>query len=43
MLTVRTSVNNYNYFTDGTVSDEYFVIEGYLKNRLQGVGPREEK
>lgn len=31
--TVKTSINSYNYFTDGTVSQEYFVVEGYLKNR----------
>jgi len=31
--TVETSVNSLNYFTDGTCSDEYFVVEGYLKNR----------
>jgi len=31
--TVKTSVNSFNYFTDGTVSQEYFVVEGYLKNR----------
>jgi len=31
--TVETSCNSINYFTDGTVSDEYFVVEGYLKNR----------
>ena len=30
--TVQTSVNSINYFTDGTISEEYFVIEGYLKN-----------
>lgn len=30
--TVETSCNSINYFTDGTVSDEYFVVEGYLKN-----------
>ena len=30
--TVETSVNSLNYFTDGTVSDEYFIVEGYLKN-----------
>jgi len=29
--TVETSVNSLNYFTDGTCSDEYFIIEGYLK------------
>ena len=31
--TVETSINSLNYFTDGTCSDEYFVVEGYLKNR----------
>ena len=31
--TFETSVNSLNYFTDGTCSDEYFVVEGYLKNR----------
>ena len=30
--TVETSVNSLNYFTDGTCSDEYFVVEGYLKH-----------
>lgn len=30
--TVETSVNSFNYFTDGTISKEYFVVEGYLKN-----------
>jgi hypothetical protein len=29
--TVGTSVNSLNYFTDGTLSGEYFVIEGYSK------------
>ena len=29
--TVETSVNSLNYFTDGTCSDEYFIVEGYLK------------
>lgn len=29
--TVETSANSLNYFTDGTVSDEYFIVEGYLK------------
>jgi MoaA/NifB/PqqE/SkfB family radical SAM enzyme len=32
--TVETNCNSLNYFTDGTYSDEYFIIEGYLKNRL---------
>ena len=30
--TVKTRVNSLNYFTDGTVSDQYFVVEGYQKN-----------
>lgn len=30
--TVETSINSINYFTDGTISEEYFIIEGYLKN-----------
>lgn len=30
--TVETSVGSWNYFTDGTISREYFVIEGYKKN-----------
>ena len=29
--TVKTTVNSFNYFTDGTISKEYFIIEGYLK------------
>lgn len=29
--TVETSVNSLNYFTDGVCSDEYFIVEGYLK------------
>lgn len=31
--TVKTSVNSYNYYVDGTISDEYFIIEGYLKHK----------
>jgi molybdenum cofactor biosynthesis enzyme MoaA len=34
--TVKTSVNSLNYFTDGTISDLYFIVEGYLLNRGQG-------
>ena len=30
--TTKTSVNSMNYFTDGTISDNYFIVEGYLKN-----------
>ena len=33
--TVETSCNSINYFTDGTLSDEYFVVEGYLKNAVK--------
>lgn len=32
--TVQTSVNSINYFTDGTLSGEYFVVEGYIKNYM---------
>ena len=35
--TVRTSIGSMNYFTDGTISDEYFIIEGYLKNYQHGL------
>ena len=31
--TVETSCNSLNYFTDGTCSDEYFIIEGYMKDK----------
>jgi molybdenum cofactor biosynthesis enzyme MoaA len=31
--TVKTNIGSFNYFTDGTISDEYFVVEGYLKAR----------
>lgn len=30
--TIATSVNSINYFTDGTLSSNYFVIEGYEQN-----------
>jgi MoaA/NifB/PqqE/SkfB family radical SAM enzyme len=33
--TVETNINSLNYFTDGTVSDEYFIVEGYLKNKVK--------
>jgi MoaA/NifB/PqqE/SkfB family radical SAM enzyme len=35
--TVETTVNSLNYFTDGTISNEYFVVEGYLKNMVKEV------
>lgn len=31
--TVETCANSINYFTDGTISEEYFVVEGYMKNK----------
>ncbi len=30
--TVKTTANSLNYFTDGTVSDQYFIVEGYCKH-----------
>jgi hypothetical protein len=30
--TVKTTVNSFNYFTDGTIDEGYFVVEGYRKN-----------
>lgn len=30
--TVSTTANSMNYFTNGVISTEYFIIEGYLKN-----------
>lgn len=35
--TVETDCNSLNYFTDGTCSDEYFIVEGYLKNQVKEV------
>jgi MoaA/NifB/PqqE/SkfB family radical SAM enzyme len=32
--TVETTCNSLNYFTDGVCSDEYFIVEGYLKNSI---------
>lgn len=29
--TVATTINSYNYFTDGIISTNYFVVEGYKK------------
>lgn len=31
--TVETTANSMNYFTNGVISDEYFIVEGYLKNK----------
>jgi molybdenum cofactor biosynthesis enzyme MoaA len=30
--TVKTSIDSFNYYTDGTINDEYFVIEGYMRD-----------
>ena len=38
--TVKTSIESYNYYTDGTINDEYFVIEGYMRESKNY--PREE-
>jgi molybdenum cofactor biosynthesis enzyme MoaA len=35
--TVETTANSLNYFTDGTCSDEYFIVEGYLKNMVEPI------
>jgi organic radical activating enzyme len=32
--TVKTSIESFNYYTDGTINDEYFVIEGYMRDAL---------
>jgi MoaA/NifB/PqqE/SkfB family radical SAM enzyme len=29
--TVKTDIESFNYYTDGTINDEYFVIEGYMR------------
>ncbi len=29
--TVKTTIDSFNYYTDGTMTDEYFVIEGYMR------------
>lgn len=29
--TVKTTIDSFNYYTDGTINDEYFVIEGYMR------------
>jgi MoaA/NifB/PqqE/SkfB family radical SAM enzyme len=40
--TVKTTIESFNYYTDGTINDEYFVIEGYMREaqsypRLGGI------
>lgn len=39
--TVKTTVNSTNYFTDGTISDNYFVIEGYSEKNNIKLGTKE--
>ena len=39
--TVKTTVNSFNYFTDGTCSKSYFVVEGYLENMGKGFADAE--
>ncbi len=29
--TVKTTIDSFNFYTDGTYTDEYFVIEGYMR------------
>lgn len=33
--TVETTTNSLNYFTDGTCSDNYFIVEGYKQNYVR--------
>lgn len=40
--TVKTDIDSLNYFTDGTISNEYFIIEGYMREsenfpKLKGI------
>lgn len=32
--TVKTSIGSFNYYTDGSYTDDYFVIEGYQNNGI---------
>lgn len=32
--TTQTTINSFNYFTDGTISKNYFIVEGYLDNYI---------
>lgn len=31
--TVKTTANSFNYYTNGVISKEYFIIEGYINNK----------
>lgn len=33
--TVKTSIESFNYYTDGTINDEYFIIEGFMREAEQ--------
>lgn len=39
--TVGTTVNSFNYFSNGVLSDEYYIIEGYAMQKGLNVGGRE--
>jgi hypothetical protein len=46
--TVKTSIESFNYYTDGTFNDEYFVIEGYQRSsdnyaKIEGIPVSPEK
>ena len=40
--TISTTANSINYYCNGVLSNEYFIIEGYLKNKWQLNAPKEE-
>lgn len=31
--TIKTTINSYNYFVNGIISDNYFIVEGYVNNK----------
>lgn len=33
----NTNINSLNYFSDGTISESYFIINGYLQNKKQSI------
>jgi len=44
--TVKTTIESFNYYTDGTINEEYFVIEGFMREsqnypKLEGVPVKE--
>ena len=34
--TISTTINSFNYFTNGIISDDYFIVEGYNKGKKEG-------